>query len=73
MRLNRTVFTDHALREMARMLPVRNGRVVAQGIVEPPEFSARYLVRVVVDVDRSPPEVVTAYRTTKFAKYQGPP
>lgn len=28
-----------------------------------------FLVRVVVDVDRQPAEVVTAYRTTKIAKY----
>jgi hypothetical protein len=26
-------------------------------------------VRVFVDVDRAPPEVVTAYRTSKLAKY----
>lgn len=30
-----------------------------------------YLVRVFVDVDRSPAEVVTAYRTSKIAKYWG--
>jgi hypothetical protein len=29
----------------------------------------RYLVRVFVDVDRSPAEVVTAYRTSKIDKY----
>jgi hypothetical protein len=28
-----------------------------------------YLVRVVVDVDREPPRVVTVYRTTKLEKY----
>lgn len=28
-----------------------------------------YLVRIVVDVDRKPAEVVTVYRTTKMAKY----
>ena len=28
-----------------------------------------YLVRVVVDVDRRPAEVVTVYRTTKLRKY----
>lgn len=31
----------------------------------------QYLVRVFVDVDRSPAEVVTAYRTSKIAKYWG--
>jgi len=29
----------------------------------------RYLVRVIVDTDESPPRVVTAYRTSKIAKY----
>jgi hypothetical protein len=28
-----------------------------------------YLVRVFVDVDRDPAEVVTAYRTSKISKY----
>jgi len=30
-----------------------------------------YLVRVFVDIDRQPAEVVTAYRTSKIAKYWG--
>ena len=29
----------------------------------------RYLVRLFVDVDRAPAEVVTAYRTSKIEKY----
>jgi hypothetical protein len=29
----------------------------------------RYLVRVFVDVDRSPAEVITVYRTSKIDKY----
>lgn len=29
----------------------------------------QYLVRVFVDVDREPPEVVTVYRTSKIGKY----
>ena len=46
---------------------VRPGRDVLQSRVE---FEQKtYLVRVVVDVDRSPPEVVTAYRTSKIGKY----
>jgi hypothetical protein len=28
-----------------------------------------YLVRVIVDVDRQPAEVVTVYRTSRIAKY----
>jgi len=33
--------------------------------------NSEYLVRVFVDVDRSPVEVVTAYRTSKREKYGG--
>jgi hypothetical protein len=28
-----------------------------------------YLIRVIVDVDRKPAEVVTVYRTSKISKY----
>ena len=42
---------------------VREGRVVAQAV------RAGYLLRVFVDIDRAPPEVVTAYRTSKLRKY----
>jgi hypothetical protein len=48
---------------------VRPGRVVYQareawGI--PP---ATYLLRVFVDIDRQPPDVVSVYRTSKITKY----
>ena len=33
------------------------------------EISGPYLLRVFVDLDRDPPEVVTAYRTSKVDKY----
>ena len=46
---------------------VRPGQDVLQSRVESERKT--YLVRVVVDVDRSPPEVVTAYRTSKIEKY----
>jgi hypothetical protein len=49
--------------------PVRDGRVVLQSRVTmgmPPKM---YLVRVVVDIDRRPAEVVTVYRTTRVNKY----
>ena len=50
-----------------QVIPVREGRVVAQGLV------GGYLLRVFVDVDRQPPEVVTAYRTSKIEKYRSRP
>lgn len=63
------ILTDHALGRMARrridesevrrilaqpeaVLPDRPGRLVAQGM------SGNYLLRVFVDIDRQPPEVV---------------
>jgi len=47
--------------------PVREGRVVAQAVV------GGRLLRVFVDVDRTPPEVVTAYRTSRIDKYRSAP
>jgi hypothetical protein len=46
---------------------VRPGRDVLQSLTE--VSGKRYLVRVLVDVNRRPAEVVTAYRTSKIAKY----
>ena len=78
------VLTPHALLELRRRdldeaivrqvlanpeqrLVVRPGREVVQSRLE---FGGRrYLFRVFVDVDRSPAEVVTAYRTSKIEKY----
>ena len=68
MDLSRAILTEHAVGQMARrqlaeadirrvltapeeVLPVRPGRVVAQGLI------GGYLVRVFVDVDRTPTEV----------------
>lgn len=76
--------TDHARLEMRRRgiseevvrevlsqpdqrLPVRPGREVLQSRKD---FGGKiYLVRVFVDVDRTPAQVVTVYRTSKIGKY----
>jgi hypothetical protein len=50
-----------------RVIPVRDGRIVAQGWV------GDYLLRAFVDIDRDPPEVVTVYRTSKIDKYRSRP
>jgi hypothetical protein len=78
------VLTSHAMMELSRRgleesiirqvlaapgqrLEVRPGRAVLQSQIE---MSGRnYLVRVFVDIDRNPAEVVTAYRTSKIEKY----
>lgn len=48
---------------------VRPGRCVYQSRKTASGAIKAYLLRVFVDVDRDPAEVVTAYRTTKIAKY----
>ena len=82
--VGRFAFTEHARQQMARreiteadvrmvlaspeqVLPVREGRVVAQSVV------AGYLLRVFIDVDPSPMEIVTGYRTSKIDRYRSRP
>lgn len=48
---------------------VRSGRVVYQSQAEFDGPTKAYLLRVFVDIDRQPPEVVTVYRTSKIEKY----
>ena len=55
---------ESVLNKPDAILPVRAGRVAAQLVID------GYLIRVFVDVDRQPPEVVTAYRTSKIGKYR---
>jgi len=57
----------HVLASPEEVLPLREGRVVAQGMC------GGYLVRVFVDVDRNPMEVVTAYRTSRIHRYRSQP
>ncbi len=58
---------DAVLRNPGQRLDVRRGRVILQSKYL--EGSTEYLLRVFIDIDRSPAEVVTAYRTSKIAKY----
>jgi len=81
MDLKNAIITQHARSQMERrqileqdlrqllhdpedILPVREGRIVVQGM------SGEYLLRVFVDIDRHPPEVVTSYRTSNVGKYR---
>ena len=48
---------------------VRPGRVVLQARRATGWPKKVYLVRVIVDIDREPAEVVTVYRTSRIAKY----
>lgn len=84
MDLGEAVITPHAADQMRRrqvseadvravlatpeaVLDVRPGRVVVHGMI------GGHLLRVFLDVDRTPPEVVTAYRTSKLDKYRKRP
>jgi len=48
---------------------IRPGRCVYQSRMTFDDPSKVYLLRVFVDIDREPPEVVTVYRTSKVQKY----
>ncbi len=48
---------------------VRQGREVYQSRIESGEPPKTCVLRVFVDIDREPPEVVTVYRTSKITKY----
>jgi hypothetical protein len=76
-RMTRRGISEADVRETLRSpestSPVRPGRLVAQksfAIGDPPR---QYLIRVFVDVDRTPPEVVTVYRTSRIGKYRRAP
>lgn len=60
----------HILSAPEQTEEVRPGRVVCQSRVERGEPARTYLLRVFVDVDRHPAEVVTAYRASKIEKYR---
>ena len=68
----RHILTSDVTRVLAapeQMEAVRPGRVVYQARVAWGTPPATYLLRVFVDIDRQPPDVVTAYRTSKMTKY----
>jgi len=52
-----------------QVIEICAGREVRQSLEKMGEPSRKFLVRVVVDMDRDPCEVVTVYRTRKISKY----
>ncbi len=58
---------DRVLKNPEQRFDIRLGRVVLQSRIQ--ESGEEFLIRVFVDADRRPAEVVTAYRTTKIGKY----
>ncbi len=60
---------EQVLRQPEQHLPAGGDRVILQSRIPAAEHGQAWLVRVLVDVSRSPAEVVTAYRTSKIRKY----
>jgi len=60
---------EKVLANPEQVVKVREERVVFQSRVERGKSSRIYLLRIFVDMDRRPAEVVTAYYTTKTDKY----
>ncbi|MGQ9553035.1 MAG: DUF4258 domain-containing protein [Anaerolineae bacterium] len=60
---------DAVLRHPEQSWEVRPGRLVLQSRLTSEASSKIYLLRLFLDVDREPPEVVTVYRTSKVSKY----
>lgn len=58
---------NQVLKNPEQRFSVRPGRVVLQSRIR--DSGKQFLIRVFVDIDREPAEVVTAYRTSKIAKY----
>ena len=52
-----------------QVVPVRPGRVIHQSRYVPEDDDQVYFLMVVIDVDRRPAEVVTAYRTSRVFRY----
>ena len=59
----------HVIENPEQHWEVRKGRVIFQACVKMSIPKKDYLVRVFVDTDREPAEVVTAYKTGKIEKY----
>jgi hypothetical protein len=54
---------EAVLAEPEQRVPGYGGRLILQSRV------GRFLIRVITEPDRDPPEVVTAYRTSNVQKY----
>lgn len=59
---------DDVLSNPEQMSIIRRGRAVYQSRVDLDD-DRTYLIRIFVDVNLDPPEVVTCYKTSKIEKY----
>ncbi|MBI4442241.1 MAG: hypothetical protein HY649_02570 [Acidobacteria bacterium] len=60
---------QRVLNSPEQRVDVRPGRLNLQSKISMGEPAKTYLLRVFLDVDRKPAEVVTVYRTSKISKY----
>lgn len=60
---------DRIITNPEQRIDVRSGRVMLQSQVPMERPKKMYLVRVFIDINRTPAEVVTVYRTSKISKY----
>ena len=60
---------EKIITEPEQQWEVRKGRMVLQSRIPFGDTAEIYLVRVFMDIDRNPPEIVTAYKTSKIEKY----
>jgi hypothetical protein len=60
------------LRAPGQVESARPGRIVLSGLQQA-TGQRTFVLRVFVDIDRSPPVVVTAYRSSKISKYWSQP
>jgi len=60
---------EKIITEPEQQWEVRKGRMVFQSRIPFGDTAEIYLVRVFMDIDRNPPEIVTAYKTSKIEKY----
>ena len=60
---------DGVLHSPEQSWEVRPGRLVLQSRLTSEASSKVFLLRLFLDVDREPPEIVTVYRTSKVSKY----
>jgi hypothetical protein len=60
---------DLVLAHPGQVLDLRPGRAVYQSIMVLDDSQNKYLIRVIVDIDRIPFDIVTVYKTSKISKY----
>lgn len=60
---------ESIIKNPEQRINVRKGRIVLQSRISMDVPEKTYLVRVFVDMDRFPAEVITVYKTSKISKY----